>query len=240
MKKHRDIEARPGPNASWSTLRQGRVGNYRRVLPAAGYGANYSFDRSALFHLEQISASAYSQIAKRGVVEPLRLPTGRGMPVQLSVDGLDRSQRLARWLGTPLPAPPSRTYTDSCGEPPGVPQTQQWVDEPAPPEQEPPPWHPLAPPVYTEGFHYIEGGCAQEVGFPESESEIESDVECIKLVSGDAPPPSSCLRVNGIRGSSRHLTKPMAHPQFASHGGSCHATRSLWRGSTWTSLTVGS
>ena len=68
MKGHRDIEARPGPNASWYALRQERC-EYRRVLSAAGYGANNSYDPSTLFRLRQISASAYSQIAKRGVVD---------------------------------------------------------------------------------------------------------------------------------------------------------------------------
>ena len=70
---------------------------------AAGYGSNHSFSAATLYRLHQVGAPAFDQIAERTVrgVEPLRVTTGRGMPLQLSTQGARMNARLKQRVDTP-------------------------------------------------------------------------------------------------------------------------------------------
>ena len=168
------------------------VRRFQRVATnVAGYGANHSYSAATLARLHQVSASAFDQVAERAVrgKEPMRFTTGRGIPLQLSTQGVRMDARLEA-RPTHLPQYPTdlpvRTYTNSWQEPSGIPKLKQWVDTgTAEISYEPPASPALATPDSHPDFHHIDGGCAQEVGWPSS----EEDVECIKLVSEDAPLP---------------------------------------------------
>ena len=186
MKKHGDISCRAPHERA--------VRRFHREAPyEACYGANFSF-ASTRDRLAQVSASAFDQLAERAVrgVPPLRIVTGRGIPLQLTDQGIGMRARMQA-RSSLLPAwpanAPTRTYTNSWQEPSGVAQIQQWVDilplhrqeiffnPPASPAAASPS---LASPVR---LHHNDGWGAQEIGWPSS----EEDDEGIKLVSEDAP-----------------------------------------------------
>ena len=183
MKKYGDV-SRYGPHEQ-------AVRRFHREAPyEACYGANFSF-ASTRDRLRQVGASAFDQLAERAVrgVEPLRITTGRGIPLQLTTQGIGMHARLSA-RSTLLPAwpadAPTRTYTNSWQEPSGVPQLQQWVDILPLHRQEiffDPPASPadssldnsspapaLAPFVC---LHHNDGWGAQEVGWPSTEEDEE-------------------------------------------------------------------
>ena len=169
---------------------------HREAAYVAGYGANYSHSAATLARLHQVSASAFDQVAERTVrgVPPLRITTGRGIPLQLSTQGVRMNARLQA-RSTLLPQYPAdlpvRTHTNSWQEPSGIPKLKQWVDTgPSEIFYEPPAspanfYDNSSPALAPPDLHHNDGWGAQEVGWPLS----EEDVECIKLVSEDAPLP---------------------------------------------------
>ena len=176
MRKYSDI-GQYGPHAQ-------RQESFRMATNAAGYGSNHSFSAATLYRLHQVGASAFDQIAERTVrgKEPLRVTTGRGIPLQLSTKGARMNARLkARPTHLPLyPTElPARTYTTSWSEPSGI---KQLVDMGTSATIHEPPASPALAPLEHTSHIYFE--CAQEVGFP-----CEEAVECITLVAEDAPLP---------------------------------------------------
>ena len=159
-----------------------------RIWLATAHG-NFSYSAATVQRMHQVGASAFDQITERTVrgVEPLRITTGRGMPLQLSTQGARMNARLSArnesasgvggWVAEADHFPPR--MTPSWSEPSGVAQLAE----------------PHSPTTLTNcptPYYQIDGGCAQggwDAGFPPSSADADEDDECIKLVSEDAPLP---------------------------------------------------